>query len=136
MAAFINHAKIEKKLDLKNVEQGKIDPTLLPEGVTFLGTYRDIGVNIDLYTYQAWYTDDDGNTLPFVPVDKFWLGSTAAKNKRLYGMIQDLKAGNFAVKRFPKSWEKEDPSMRFILVQAAPLPALLQPDAFVSAKVV
>ncbi|WP_321367942.1 major capsid protein [uncultured Desulfuromusa sp.] len=136
MAAFINHPKVTAKLDNKNIEQGKIDPTLLPEGVTFVGTYRDIGVNVDLYTYQSWYTDDDGNTQPYVPADKFWLGSSAAKNKKLYGMIQDLKAGNFAVKRFPKSWEKEDPSVRYILVQSAPLPALLQPDAFVSAKVV
>lgn len=136
MGAFISHEKVTAKLDNKNIEQGKIDPKLLPEGVTFVGTYRDIGVNIDLYTYQSWYTDDDGNTQPYVPADKFWLGSTAAKNKKLYGMIQDLKAGNFAVRRFPKSWEKEDPSMRFILVQSAPLPGLLQPDAFTSAKVV
>ena len=136
MGAFINHPKITAKLDNKNIEQGKIDPKLLPEGVTFLGTYRDIGVNIDLYTYQAWYVDDDGNTQAYVPTNKFLLGSTAAKNKRLYGMIQDLKAGNFAVRRFPKSWEKDDPSLRYILVQSAPLPALLQPDAFVSATVV
>ena len=136
MAAFINHPKVTDKLDNKNIEQGKIDPKLLPDGVTFVGTYRDIGVNVDLFTYQSWYVDDDGNTQPFVPANKFLLGSTAAKNKRLYGMIQDLKAGNFAVRRFPKSWEKDDPSVRYILVQSAPLPALLQPDAFVVATVV
>ena len=136
MAAFIDHPKVVDRLDIRNIEQGKIDPKLLPEGVTFVGTFRDIGVNIDLYTYDQSYTDDDGNTQPFVPVDKFWLGSPAAKNKRLYGMIQDLDAGNFAVKRFPKSWTEKNPSVRYILVQSAPLPALLQPDAFVSAKVV
>ncbi|MCF6179865.1 MAG: major capsid protein [Geopsychrobacter sp.] len=135
-AAFSNHPKVTAKLDNKNIEQGKIDPKLLPEGVTFLGTYRDIGVNIDIYTYQSWFTDDDGITKSYMPVDKVWLGSDKAKNKKLYAAIQDLDAGNFAVRRFPKSWTTPDPSMRFILVQSAPLPGLLQPDAFVSAKVV
>ncbi len=133
--AWSNHPKVEGKLDNRRIEQGQIKIELLPEGVTFCGTYRDSGCIVDLYTYDSWFTDDDGTVKPYVPVDKVWVGSDRAKNKKLYGMIQDLKA-NYAVKRFVKSWEKEDPSCRFILVQSAALVGLLQPKAFTSAKVV
>ena len=69
-----------------------------------------------------------------IPLNKVWIGSTNAKNTRLYGAIKDLKA-LAAMPRFAKSWEEEDPSARYLMMQSAPLVALNQPDAFVSAVV-
>nr|WP_256579916.1 major capsid protein [Pseudomonas sp. B6(2017)] len=38
--------------------------------------------------------------------------------------------------RFPKSWVTEEPSQRWLKLQCAPLAGLLEPDAFIYAKVV
>ena len=116
------------------VTLGQINPQALPNGATFIGTVIAPGVNVDVYSYDEWYVDDAGAEQPMVPVDKVWLGSSNAKNLRLYGAIKDLSA-LAAMPRFPKSWETPDPSARFIMVQSAPLIALNQPDAFISADV-
>jgi hypothetical protein len=118
------------------VTLGQISPSALPNGANYLGYLRYNSLSVDLYTYDEWYVSDtDGLEYPMVPVDKVFLGSTNAQNTRLYGAIKDLKA-LAAMPRFSKSWEEEDPSVRFLMMQSAPLIALNQPDAFVSAKVV
>jgi hypothetical protein len=53
---------------------------------------------------------------------------------KLYGCIKDLSA-MYPVARFPKSWEEEDPSARFLLMQSAPLLVPTQIDSFLSAQV-
>lgn len=125
-------------LDNRRINNGQIDPRQLPQGVTYLGDLVEAGVSIALYTYKEWYVDPaDGLTKPMVPADKVWLGSTRARCRKLYGAIQDIKAGGLAaVRRFPKSWEVEDPSVRWVMLQSAPLMAMEEPAAFASALVV
>lgn len=137
--ALLKNAEVQNLLDLKNVELGRIDPALLPNGVSYLGTLRAPGMQIDLYTYEEWYIDEDsGVETPMVPAKKVWVGSPRTRNARLYAAIQDVEAiegGQAAVDRFPKSWVVKDPGARLLMVQSAPLVAMLEPDAFVSAQV-
>jgi len=136
--ALRQHQKVMDALDNRRVMVGAFEPRQLPNGVTYLGDLEEAGVSLTLYSYKEWYEDPvDGQVKPMVPADKVWLGSTRARCRRLYGAIQDLRAGGLAaVARFPKSWEEEDPSVRWVMLQSAPLMALEQPDAFISAKVV
>ncbi|MFA7347256.1 MAG: major capsid protein [Desulfurivibrionaceae bacterium] len=135
--AFVNHPKVKDVLNNRRITMGQLDPQAMPEGVTYLGNVSHAGVDLDLYTYQEWYLDANDVEQPMVPADKIWLGSSATANKILYGAIQDLKAGGIAaLARFPKSWEQDDPSVRWVMLQSAPLVAMLQPDAFLSAKAV
>lgn len=119
---------------------GQINPQLLPNGVTYLGTLTAPSLNVDLYTYDEWYVADaDGLEYPMVPVDKLFMGSTNAQNSKLYGAIQDmdlieeLGGSIIAMPRVPKSWVTKDPGVRWLMTQSAPLVALNQPDAFVVA---
>jgi hypothetical protein len=121
-------------MDMRAVEMGRINPQQLPEQVTYLGQFRSNGVFVDLYTYGATYTDDEGVKQKFVPTDKLWMGSSRAENKKLYGAIEDFVTA--AVPRFPKTWVTEDPATLWVMVQSAPLIALLDSASFVSAKVV
>ncbi len=133
--AFLTNAEVVAALDTRRVDLGMIDPQLLPEGVTYYGYIKDVG--LDIYGYDEWYVDDAGAEQPMMPVDKVVIGSSKSRNAKLYGMIQDLDAGaGFAVPRFPKSWTKKDPSVRFVMLQSAPLVALLQPDSTMCIKVV
>jgi hypothetical protein len=138
-AAFINNQDVQKKMNMLKVDMGRINPRQLPNGVSFVGTLNAPGLTVDIWTYEEWYLDEDTAVeTPMVPVKKVWMGSSAAKNKSLYAVIQDMEAieeGSAAVKRFPKSWVPKNPSARHLMVQSAPLVALLQPDAFVSATV-
>lgn len=135
--AFVNHPKVKDILNNRRIVMGQIDPQQLPEGVTYLGNVTHAGVDLDLYTYQEWYLDANGVDQPMVPADKIWIGSPNTANKILYGAIQDLDAGGLvSMARFPKSWDEKDPSVRWVMLQSAPLVAMLQPDAFLSAKVV
>lgn len=117
-----------------NVQMGRIDPRILPNGVTYYGNLQELG--LDIYTYEEWYVDDDSDIeMPMMASNKVMLGSPAARTEKLYGAIRDLKA-LAAVPRFPKSWEIEDPSERLIMVQSAPLMVPVQVDAFLTATVV
>jgi hypothetical protein len=132
---FLNHPKIKGMGGLSpiKVELGQISPQLLPNGVTYWGYLKDIAC--DIYSYDEWYLDPVDNTeKPMVPEKKIFMGSTKARMDRLYGCIKDLSA-LYSVPRFPKSWEEEDPSARFLLMQSAPLLVPTQIDSFLSAQV-
>lgn len=132
--AFLKHGNVEQALDTRRINLGTIEPIERAPGVTLYGRIKDVA--IDIYTYDEWYIDPEtGVEMPMIDPKKIILASTQGRFSIQYGAIQDLKAGNAAVSRFAKSWEKEDPSVRFIMVQSAPLLSLHQPDAVICATV-
>lgn len=134
--AFVNNPQLAPntgRISSIAIDRGEIKPELMPNGVTYIGHLRD--VNCDIYSYDEVYEDANGVQQPFVPVDKVFFGSTNARMDRLYGVIQDLQ-GLAAVTRFPKSWEQEDPSMRFLELQSSPLMIPHEIDSYVVATVI
>ena len=124
-------------LSSTQVDLGKIDPTLLPDGVTYLGRIKSLGM--DFYSYEEWYLDPMNGPAneveqPMIPSGKIVLADTTAYLARHYGAIKDLEC-MAAVARFPKSWMEDDPSVRMVMVQSAPLPVPHQIDSVVSATV-
>lgn len=138
-AAFLNHPKVQALLDLRRVDTGEINPRQLPNGVSYVGRIKAPNLTVDVWTYEEWYVDEaTGNEEPMVPAKKVWMGSPNTANCRCHAVIQDVEAieeGQAAVTRFPKSWVTKNPGVRWLQVQSAPLVALQQPDAFVSAQV-
>lgn len=137
--AFQSNDAVLKQLNTRRVDLGLIRPEELPDGVTYLGYLNDPG--IDLYSYDEWYLadGDEGEEQPMVPAGGLILGSTSTRNAMLYGAIQDLEAiesGLVEAARFPKSWVTKEPSVRWLKVQSSPLAGLLEPNAFMYAKVV
>ena len=134
--AFLDNAKVIAKLNTRRVDLGMIRPEALPDGVTYLGYLNDPG--IDLYSYEEWYLDPAGTEQPMIPAGSLVMGPTTSRCGMLYGAIQDMEAiegGMFDVARYPKSWIEKDPSVRWLMMQAAPLPGFHEPDAFICAKV-
>lgn len=144
--AFLDSEEVQKKLNTRRVDLGMIKPEQLPDGVSYLGYLNDPG--LDLYTYEEWFTpdraadsnDDDGlNDEPMIPAGGLIVGPTTSRNSMLYGAIKDVEAiegGLFDVDRYPKSWIDKDAGVRWLSMQAAPIPGFHEPDAFVFAKVV
>lgn len=131
--AFLDHPDVQSKLDTRRIDLGQIDPRQVPSGAIYYGRIKDVA--LDLWVYDEWYYDEDTTQdKTLIDTKKIIMGSTQARTARHYGAIQDLDA-TASVPRFPKSWTEKDPSVRFIMVQSAPLVSLHQVDAFICAAV-
>ena len=93
------------------------------------------GFNVRVY--QQSYIDIATNTpatvLPAYTV--FAAVPSAMEGYVAYGAIRDPKAGYQALPYFPKSWVEEDPAVRYIMLQSAPIVAPTRPDASFAATV-
>ncbi len=130
MDALMDNEKASEKLKYvagaKIAEQGRI---------THFG-------GIEIEEYFGSYLDDNGDRVDIIPENGFLLvGAGSEVAAELYAPVIDLKApsgvgkGKKAQLFFSKSWELEDPSGRWIKVEARPLPVLIQPTAVVFATV-
>jgi len=127
--AFLANPSVTSQLDTRRIDLGLIIPEERANGVTFYGRIRDVAM--DLWGYDEWYVDPiTGVETEMVDPKKVIIATRGAMTKTHYGAIEDLKA-NFAMARFSKSWQEDDPSAQLVMVQSAPLLALHQVDAFV-----
>lgn len=127
--AFMNHEKVQKVLDVKNFNLAVIAPRQLPNGVTYVGTIHELGM--DIYTYNEWYLDDwtapaAPEEKPLVPDGQLALLSSNANYSMYYGAITliDENSKNFRTvegKYVPDTWVKRKPVRRFLQLQSAPL---------------
>lgn len=141
--AFINHEKVQKVLDVKNYNLAVIQPRQLPNGVTYIGTIHELG--LDIYTYNEWYLDDwtdEANPAEksMVPDGTLALLSSNANYSMYYGAITliDDATNSFRTvegKYVPDTWTKRKPARRFLQLQSAPLSVPHDVDSWFVAKV-
>jgi hypothetical protein len=107
-------------------------PTQMTEGGVYMGEIA--GFNV--YVYSGWYVDpSSGTELPILPAGTCILTSGALEGVRAYGAIRDESAGLQALPYYVKSWVEEDPSVRFVMLQSAPILFPYRPNASFKAKV-
>ncbi len=133
--AFRNNTNVKDRLNLYRAIGAPPTAQLqaqTEEGGVFMGTID--GFNI--FVYSAWYVDPaDGVEKPILPAGTCILASPQLEGVRAYGAIRDEQAGLQPVPYFVKSWTEEDPSVRFIMMQSAPLVVPYRPNASFKAKV-
>jgi hypothetical protein len=134
---FRNDADVKVLLDRRaymNYEDLSVGPMIRGQGnqkARYVGTIGDF----DIWVYQDIYVDDDGNTQQMMPDYTVAMaasgvgGSGGLEGARAYGVIQDEKAGYKAERYFVKSWMEEDPAVRWLLLQSAPLVFPYRPNA-------
>ena len=89
----------------------------------------------DIWVYQQYYTDADGNVMKYMPDNTVIMADpVGCQGTRLYGAIQDVRS-LVPLPRFPKMWVAEDPSAEFMMTQSAPLPVVGWPEATFCATV-
>lgn len=130
--AFKSHASVKDILDLRKAKQGEVDlgPSAA-KGARFRGLIGDL----EIWTYSDWYEDDVGVTQPILPSGTVILFGDDVEGIRAFGAIHDEAAGLQAREYFSKSWVQEDPSVRFIMTQSAPLVVPQRPNATLGASV-
>lgn len=119
---FRSNVTVQKYLDIRRgtVNSLKIDPSFRSEDTKarYVGAIGDF----DIYVYNDTYINDNGETAKLLPDKTVLLGSKdGLEGTRCYGAIHDEKANWTATRYFTKSWLEEDPSVRWLLLQSAPL---------------
>jgi len=104
------------------VNMGGPMPTLLP-GVldNDMKTYRGQFGAFRLWTYNGFYTDDNGVQQTYIdPKDVILVAKQELNGIQAYGAIMDVES-LMPAKYFPKMWVQKDPSTVLTMVQSAPL---------------
>ena len=129
--AFLADSKVQKVLDIRNLNSGVVELNLKANGgARFLGFIG--GLRIWRYD-EVW--NNNGTITPIMPAKKVLVIGDSLRATVHYGLINDVKGGQFATKMFSKTWEQPDPSIQWLLVRSAPLPVVEQADGVVCATV-
>jgi hypothetical protein len=134
-SAFRKNADVRDQLHLWRTYSAQPSMTgdaVVEEGGIYMGTIA--GFNI--YVYSGWYVDPlDGVEKPILPPATCLLTSAALEGVRCYGAIRDEEAGLQALPYYVKSWIEPDPSVRFVMLQSAPILVPYRPNASFAATV-
>lgn len=128
--AILANDKVAEQLNTRRAELGQIKIEDLPNGVTY---YGNLG-GLDIYGYDAWYLNDEGVEVPFVPAGMVLMGSPKVKTTMAYGccaLIGDDSMAMYAEKRVPDSWfQRANPAGRIVQIKSRPLPIINQVGGF------
>lgn len=116
---FKNHADVKGQLTLQRTANAM--PSLstgakLETGGTYMGTIDQFNI----YVYSDWYVDDNGAEQPMLASGTVLMCGDV-QGVQAHGAIRDEAAGYQALPYFSKSWVTEDPAVRYLLMQSAPL---------------
>ncbi len=131
--ACVQHPTITARLDVRNLNAGALS-TSGPSsvGASLMGHLDGRAIHV----YADWFIDPaDGQEKPILPAGTVLLLSPRLQGVRAFGAIRDHAAGFVAQPFFTKSWTDEDPSVRYILTQSAPLLIPTLPNASFAAQV-
>jgi len=134
MDALLEHQKVRELLKYDKgsqmAESGRIERLAEVELVEYIGSFVDENGTrhrfIDPDEFLLVGICDDLTDVPFAPV----------VDDAAPGGVGNVDQNGNGVLFFSKSWKEEDPSGRWIKVEARPLPVLQRPGAVVDAKVV
>jgi len=131
MDALLNNTKV---LELIKYTQGG--------EVANDGRIANLG-GVAVFEYFGSYVDAAGNRQDLIPADAFILvGQVDDAFAELFAPVVDFESefgagsGKPGEVFFAKSWKTDDPSGRWLKLEARPLPVLMRPDAIVHATVV
>lgn len=139
--------QVEKLLDLRRGGDPSLQVGPMARGqgqqkARYVGSIGDF----DFWVYQDVYVDPDDETQAtklLMPEHSVTMaargdgdsGRGGLEGARAYGAIQDEAASYQSTRFFTKSWLEEDPAVRWLLLQSAPLVVPYRPNASFSAVV-
>jgi hypothetical protein len=114
---FRKDPEVKAQLDRFRGNSTMITDAQMAEGGVFMGVVD--GFNI--FVYAGWYLDDAGVEQPILPAGTVLLAGSQLMGVQAFGAIRDEGAGFQAIPYYSKSWIDEDPSVRYLMSQSAPL---------------
>lgn len=100
------------------------------------GVYMGSIDGFNIFVYADWYVDPvDAVEKPMIPAGTVIMCGAQIEGLRAYGAIRDETAGFQPLPFYPKSWVENDPAVRYLLMQSAPLVVPQRPNASLTATV-
>jgi hypothetical protein len=131
---FRNDIDVKDRLALQrraNVEPSlNQDASLLRAGLEYKGEIDGFFI----WVYSGTYKDSSGVKQKYLPANTCLMVGDVV-GKRHFGAIRDERAGFQAVPYFAKSWVEEDPPVRLVMTQSAPLVVPYRPNASLAVTV-
>lgn len=125
-------ADVKTRLDRWRGNSTMQQDAVQKEGRVFMGMVDSFAI----YVYSGWYVDPTSGTetamLPAGTV--IGAAGAAVEGVQHFGAIMDHDVLQ-AMSYYPKSWLEQDPSMRYLLMQSAPLPVPYRVNATFRATV-
>lgn len=109
----------------KSVDFGTVAPVEVPEGVIYNGKINVMGVNLDVFTYDAGYEDLDGKSKKLISPDLMML-LTPGMGETVYGAVNFItKEGSvqsYAEKIVPRTIINEESGIISVIAASKPVP--------------
>lgn len=119
-------------MDNRRVQLGQINvEQLAGQRATFLGDFSRVGLNVQVFSYQATYTDTAGATQYYLDPDNYILTTPEARIEEHYSMIENLNHGSYVGKEFPDMIVDPNGRKGKVTLESGPLIGMHQPDAVV-----
>lgn len=115
---FKADAKVEKQLDYRHDIAARLNSRM---HTNVGGVYQGSIGGLNFYTYAEFYVDDAGATQKMIGDYDVIAGGPGLEGVQAHGAIQDDNAGFVAAEYFPTSWVPNDPPVRQVMTQSAPI---------------
>lgn len=136
--ALLANAAVQKLLDIKNYELGRIDPAQLGNGASHIATLNVKGRLINVICYDEEYTEGS-ETKSYID-SKTAIMTAPGAGRTLYGAVSQVEQADglfhtYTGKRIPKYLSKADSDTRTLTLTACPLLIPNNKNPFIVAKV-
>jgi hypothetical protein len=132
--AFIANADVKARWQALNSNRLGTDIALgqpLVEGAVYMGSID--GFNI--YVYAGWYINEADVENEIHPSNWLTMSAPAAvEGVRAFGAVKEVE-NPVEAEYYVKSYTEQDPSVRYLLMQSAPLMVPVRPNASLGVKV-
>lgn len=137
---IIRDTTIEKFLDNRRYELGRVQPELLPAGAALICVLNVNGRYINVFSYDETYTADDGTDTQFIP-SKYAVLTAPNCGRTLYGAVTQVEQedGQFhtrAGRRIPKYVSDPVSNTRELYLSSRPLPVPNNKGAWIAFKAI
>lgn len=137
--AILNNAEIQKLLDIKNYNIGRVDPSTLPDGASHVCTLNVKGRLIDVFCYEETYRDLDGKTKSYIDPKNVIMTAPGA-GRTAYGAVSQVEQSDgvfhtYTGTRVPKYLSNAEGNTRSLTITSCPLLMPKAKNPFIVAKV-
>lgn len=133
---LLNNTKIQKLLDIRDFQLGRVEPKNLPQGVRYIGHLTSATMDMDIYTYNEHFQDPtDGKLKPLIPAHKMIVLPKDMNAELAYGQhtwldqrTQKWYSDNSG--RTPDAWVEKNPDRKMVAMYSRPLPVPKEVNAW------
>ena len=106
---FTTNPNVIKAMNVLNMKNVEIRPRVVDPALTFYGRIADL--DMDIYTYDEWFLNDEGDEESMVPPGTVLMGHSDGEGQVEYGLVtqmeDDKKFHSYEGKLVPKVWADE-----------------------------